>query len=316
MRFTVIGEALVDLVQSRADGRFTAHPGGSPYNVAITLGRLGERVELDARCGEDTFGQLLTAKLRESRVWLERWRTLPLPSSAAVAALDAQGRARYSFYLDGTAGTAFAGPTECPGEGILHAGSIASWLAPSSGAVQATLRAARSSGTTLVSYDPNARPALMPDEAAARAAIERCVGTAHLVKASDEDVATLYGDLPVSEVAGRWCALGASLVVVTLGSDGAAAFGPDGELARRPAARVEVADTVGAGDSFAGGLLCALATAGLGSPDELGRAVQGRDARIGDALHTAVAVAALTCRRPGADPPSRAELDAFLAAPA
>lgn len=314
MRFSVIGEALADLVQARADGRFTGHAGGSPYNVAITLGRLGEAVELIAQCGSDGFGQLLTAKLRQSGVLLDSWRTLPLPTTVAVATLDGRGQARYSFYLDGTAAPAFAAPAPLASDGILHAGSIASWLPPAAATVQATLAAARSSGTTLISYDPNVRPGLMADRAGTSAAIERCIELAHVVKASDEDVATLYGERPVSDVAASWCARGASLVVVTLGSAGAVAYGPHGEVARQAAAPVDVVDTVGAGDSFAGGLLSALAAADLARPAELAQAVRNRDQRIAEALHTAVAVSALTCSRAGADPPTRAEADAFLAA--
>jgi fructokinase len=314
MRFSVIGEALADLVQARSDGRFTAHAGGSPYNVAITLGRLGEPVELIAQCGADGFGQLLTAKLRQSGVLLDSWQTLPLPTSVAVATLDDRGQARYSFYLDGTAGPAFGGSAAPRQDGILHAGSIASWLPPAAATVHETLAAARSSGATLISYDPNVRPGLMADRAGTSAEIERCIGLAHVVKASDEDVAVLYDSRSLDDVAADWCARGASLVVVTLGSAGAVAFGPRGELARQPAAPIDVVDTVGAGDSFAGGLLSALATAGLGRPAELDRAVRDRDQRIGTALRTAVAVSALTCSRAGADPPTRTEVDAFLAA--
>jgi fructokinase len=314
MRFSVIGEALADLVQARSDGRFTGHAGGSPYNVAITLGRLGEPVELIAQCGSDGFGELLTAKLRQSGVLLDSWRTLPLPTSVAVANLDGRGQARYSFYLEGTAAPAFAAPATLPRDSILHAGSIASWLPPAAATVHQTLAKARTSGATLISYDPNVRPGLMADRAGTSAAIEHCIGLAHVVKASDEDVATLYGGRSVDDVAAGWCARGASLVVVTLGSAGAVAYGPHGELARQAAAPIDVVDTVGAGDSFAGGLLSALAAAGLARPAELVQAVQNRDQRIGAALRTAVAVSALTCGRAGADPPMRTEVDAFLAA--
>ena len=312
MRFTVIGEALVDLVQSREDARFAAHPGGSAFNVAITLGRLGDRVVFAGQRGTDGFGELLSAKLLGSGVRPDHWRTLALPSSLAVAALDHGGQAHYSFYFDGTAGLAFDALGPLPAADVVHAGSIASWLPPAAGFVQGVLRSARASGTTLVSYDPNVRPALLADRAATTAEIERCIALAHVVKASDEDLATLHPGEPVDAVAARWCALGATLVVVTRGADGAVAFGPGGELARRPAPRITVADTVGAGDSFAGALLSALAETELAAPADLARAVETRDGRLEQVLRVAVAVSAITCQRAGADPPTRAELDAYL----
>jgi len=312
MRFTVIGEALVDLVARRDDpSAFTAHAGGSPYNVAITLGRLGESVAFVGQCGGDGFGSVLTAKLRDSGVDLAAWRTLELPTSLAVATLDASSQARYGFYFEGTAGLCFDAGAIPPGD-VLHVGSIASWHPSSAPVVQAQLASVRARGETLVSFDPNVRPALMPDHAAAVAEIEKCVASAHVVKASDEDVAWLYPDVPLPAVARRWCELGARLVVVTRGRDGAVGYGSAGELAAVPAPWITVADTVGAGDSFAGGLLAALAVRGLAHPAKLSSAVESRDAALVDALHVAVTVSAITCERPGADPPTRAELDARL----
>ena len=310
--FTVVGEALVDLVQSRdAAASFTAHAGGSPYNVAITLGRLGRPVSLVARSGSDVFGGMLEAKARASGVGFERWQVVDEPTTLAVASLDARGSAHYDFYLDSTAGLSWDERLieQMPTGGVLHLGSIASWRPPTGPVLQALQRRAFDAGDTLVSYDPNVRPVLIADRDAVRAGIERCIAAAHLVKASDEDVAYLYGDAPLAQVAERWCGLGAVLVVVTLGSEGAVAFGPDGELARRPGVPIVVADTVGAGDSFAGGLLAALADAGLATPD----ALRAADADgIAGAVSRAVLVSAMTCERPGADPPTHAELLARL----
>jgi fructokinase len=302
-----VGEALVDLVQSRDDAAaFSAHPGGSPYNVAITLARLGQTVSLVARSGRDAFGRMLEDKARASGVGFDRWQIVGEPTSLAVASLDPDGGATYDFYLDSTAGLAWDDSLVdlVPTGGVLHLGSLASWRAPSGPVLQAMQRRAFESGTTLVSYDPNVRPALIAHRDAARASIERCVAAAHVVKASDEDLAYLYPDVAPGEVAARW---GVPLAVVTLGRDGAVAIGPDGELARCAGRDIVVADTVGAGDSFAGGLLAALADADVTSPHALERA--GRDV-IGAALERAVAVSALTCERRGAEPPTTAELAA------
>jgi fructokinase len=305
--FTVVGEALVDLVQSRDDpAEFTAHAGGSPYNVAITLGRLDRQVSLVARSGRDAFGRMLEDKARASGVAFDRWQVVDEPTSLAVASLDPAGVATYDFYLDSTAGLGWDDSLVdlVPTGGVLHLGSIASWRPPSGPVLQAMQRRAFESGTTLVSYDPNVRPALIADVAAARASMERCIAAAHLVKASDEDVAHLYPGESLAEVAARWAA---PLVVVTLGGSGAVAFGADGELARCAGRQITVADTVGAGDSFAGGLLAALADAQLASPQALAGATREQ---LGAALERAVAVSAITCERRGAEPPTTAELAA------
>jgi fructokinase len=305
--FTVVGEALVDLVGQLP--AFTAHAGGSSYNVAITLARLGCDVALVARTGDDGFGRILQDKARESGVRFDRWEIVPEPTSLAVATLDARGRAEYDFYLDSTAALGWDERLVdlAPAGGVLHLGSIASWRPPSGPLLQAAQRRAYDGGHTLISYDPNVRPALIDSVAAATRSIETCIAAAHLVKSSDEDVAFLYPDTPIAQVAARWCALGALLVVVTLGRDGAVGYGPDGELARRPGEKITLADTVGAGDSFAGGLLSALADAGITTPDALRDAhAEVVDAAVGEA----VLISAMTCERSGANPPIRAELDA------
>ena len=299
--FTVVGEALVDLVGQPP--QFTAHAGGSPYNVAITLARLGEQVSMVARTGRDVFGELLEGKARDSGVAFDRWQVVDEPTALAVASLDEHGSASYDFYLDGTAGLGWDDSLVdlVPSGGVLHLGSIASWRAPSAGVLQALQRRAYDAGA-LVSYDPNVRPMLIADPKLARASVERCVGAAHLVKASDEDIAYLYPDVAPAEVAARWCGLGARAVVVTLGSEGAVAFGEGGELARQPGVPITVVDTVGAGDSFTGGLLAAV---GAATPAEV-------PGRVVAALASAVAVSAMTCERAGADPPTRAEVDERL----
>jgi fructokinase len=303
--FTVVGEALVDLVQSRDNpADFSAHAGGSPYNVAITLARLDQPVSLVVRSGRDAFGRMLEDKARASGVAFDRWQIVDEPTSLAVASLDPSGGATYDFYLDSTAGLSWNDSLVdlVPTGGVLHLGSIASWRPPSGPVLQAMQRRAFDSGTTLVSYDPNVRPALITDVDVTRASIERCIASSHVVKASDEDVAYLYPHASLAEVAARW---DAPLVVITLGGEGAVAYGKGGELARCAGRDITVADTVGAGDSFAGGLLSALADAGVTTPDALAGA--GTD-QLGAALEQAVAVSAITCERRGAEPPTRADL--------
>lgn len=313
MRFVSIGEALVDLVAG-TDGSFTAHAGGSPFNVAVTLGRLGARVSMSGAVGADAFGAVLTACLTDSGVDLDLWRTVAAPTSLAVATLAADGGASYSFYFDGTAGLDFT-EAPAPGDGgdvdVLAAGSIASWFGEGSARVRDALARARSGGATLVCYDPNVRGALIDDVSAVRDRIETCVAAAHLVKASDEDVAFLYPAEPIEEVVARWHRIGAVLVVLTRGAAGAVASAHDGVLCDLPAVPIDVVDTVGAGDSFTGGLLWALGRAGLASPAALTAAVERADPALTAAVETAIAVAAVTSSRAGANPPTAAELAAF-----
>lgn len=307
--FTVIGDVLVDLVEARGEpGKFLAHPGGSAYNVAITLARLGADVALVARTGPDRFGRMLEAKARDAGVSFDRWQVVAEPTTLAVASLDPSGGAEYDFYLDATAGPGWddAVVELADSVRVLHLGSLSSWLPPSGRVLHSLQRRAYDAGA-LVSYDPNVRPALISDVGTVTASIEQSIAAAHVVKASDEDAAFLYRGEALADVARRWCALGASVVVLTCGAEGAVAFGPDGELARVPGRPVVVADTVGAGDSFAGGLLAALAHDALIDPGQLATATPDR---IGSALERAVHVSALTCERPGADPPTRAEVDA------
>lgn len=311
--FTVVGEALVDLVADPArPGSFAAHAGGSPYNVAVTLARLGAPVALVARRGADAFGELLEAKLRASAVALDHWEVSETPTTLAVASVDLTGQARYGFYLEGTAALTWHDALERvrPASGVLHVGSLSSWWGRSGDLIRALQRRVHRSGTVLISYDPNVRPALIADLEQVRALVEEAVARAHLIKASDEDVAYLYPRADLGEVAARWCGLGASVVVVTRGEAGAVALGSAGELVSVPGLPITVADTVGAGDSFAGGLLAALGALGLDSPGALEVAAAARDPRLAAALRQAVTVSAMTCERPGADPPTAGEVAA------
>lgn len=314
-RFTVVGEALVDLVETvGSPGTYTAHPGGSLYNVALTLARLGQPVSLVARTGRDAFGRLLEDKARSSGVLFDRWQIVSEPTSLAVASLDAHGKAHYDFYLDNTAGLGWDDTLVdlVPSGGVLHVGSLASWRAPSGPVIQALQQRAFDLGNTLVSYDPNVRPVLIADHDAVRAGIERCVSASHIVKTSDEDAAYLYPDATPAEVAQRWCGLGALLVIVTYGAEGAAVYVDGAEILRRPGLSITLADTVGAGDSFSGGLLAAFADREVTTPDALRAALDGPI--VGAALDQAVLVSAMTCERAGANPPTSQELLARRAA--
>ncbi|GGN38956.1 carbohydrate kinase family protein [Streptomyces fuscichromogenes] len=301
---TVIGEALVDLVQLDTPGDYRARPGGSPFNVAIGLARLGHRTALMARLADNTFGRLLREHAAAEGVDLAYAPAAVEPTTLAVVSTDAEGRASYDFYLDSTADWQWteAETALVPRDtSVLHFGSVASWTSPADRHIHAVAQRLRAEGATVISYDPNVRPVLLGAPERGREAVERSVGTAHLVKASREDVEWLYPDTSIEKIAAHWLELGALLVVITDGPDGAHVFHAAAGSLSRPGRRVAVVDTVGAGDAFTAGLLGSLTRHGLHSPQTLAAADPGV-LRI--AVDDAILVSALTCERLGADPPT------------
>lgn len=299
----VAGEALVDLVAS-GPRTWTSHPGGSPANVAVGLARLGVPTALLARLGRDVFGRLLREHLVAAGVDLSLAVDAAESSSLAVASLDEAGVAQYDFWVEGTADWQWTRDELHLPEGVaaLHTGSMALELEPGASRLHELLE--RVQGQVLVSYDPNVRLARRGAPADGLAAVERVVALADVVKASSEDLAWLLPGVPLADVLGRWHALGPALVVVTDGAGGALALGPGG-LQSVDAVPVVVADTVGAGDAFTAGLLAGLEDAGL-----LQRTALDGAQDLTAPLALAAQVAALTCARPGADPPRRAALRA------
>jgi len=299
----VVGEALVDIVERPGDEP-SAHPGGSPANVAVALARLGRDVELVSWFGADAHGSLLRSHLELEEVRLSAASARASRTSTARARLDESGAATYIFDLE------WAPPEPDPALQplVLHTGSIAAVLEPGARTVTQTIARHRSGAT--VSYDPNIRPDLMPDRDATRTAVERLVSQADVVKASDEDLAWMYPQEDPFAVARRWLASGPAVVVVTRGAEGAWAVTAAGdELVAEPHP-ADVVDTVGAGDSFTAGLLDGLWAAGLlgGARREALRRLDA--ATLQRVLVHAARIAAITVSRAGANPPTRAELAA------
>ncbi len=300
-RVLVVGEALVDVVPDQ-DGQPQDFPGGSPANVAITLGRLGRDVRLVTLLGDDDRGALVRSWLEASGVTVLAGPTASGRTSSAVVTLDETGAATYDFDLDWHL-------DEIPDDGsdVLHAGSIATVLEPGADTVLEAFRAYR--GRALISLDPNARPTITPDRAGPAARVEELVALSDLVKVSDEDLHWLHPDHDPVVTATRWAGAGPGLVVITRGGDGATAVRPDGTTLEVPGVPVVVADTVGAGDTFSGVLIDALLGLGVRGADDL-RALSDRD--VLGVVTTAAIGAAINVSRPGANPPSRAELDSAL----
>ncbi|PKH43803.1 carbohydrate kinase family protein [Nocardioides alpinus] len=303
----VVGEALVDVVPDR-DGHPQDLPGGSPANVAITLGRLGRDVRLVTLLGDDERGAVVRSWLEASDVTVLAQPTASGRTSTAAVTLDATGAASYVFDLDWN--LASVPDEECD---VIHVGSIATVLEPGADAVLDAVRSRR--GRALVSLDPNARPSITPDRTGPVARVEALVALADVVKVSDEDLEWLHPDHHPVATATRWASMGPGLVVVTRGGAGAIAVRPDGTTLEVPGVPVVVADTVGAGDTFSGVLIDTLLSLGVrgAAGAEALRALSDRD--LLDVVTTAAIGAAVTVSRPGADPPDRAELTAALGGP-
>lgn len=309
----VAGEALIDLVPETGPGRYRAVPGGSPANVAVGLARLGCRTQLMARLSDSGFGRQIRTHLAENAVGLDLAVRTVDPSTLAVVSLDERGAATYDFYAEATADFGWQDdelPDRLPdGALALCTGSIAVFREPGASALDRLLRRERDGGSATVVLDPNLRPALIGSRERVHARWRELVALADVVKASDEDVAWLHPDDDPADVVADWSADGPALVVLTRGDAGALAVTADDVVAEIPAVPVDVVDTVGAGDSFTAGLVDTLRR-----HDLLGRrnrdAIAGLDQEALTAvLDRAARIAAITCGRQGADPPTYDEVD-------
>jgi fructokinase len=300
---TVVGEALLDLVADGAGRSFAAHPGGSPANVAVGLARLDTPVRLATQLADDLPGRLITEHLRDSGVLVDVLPSATAATSLALASVDEAGVASYDFRL---AWDISRGPYVDPRCVCLHTGSIAAAYPPGAEMVDRAIAEHRAAGLT-ISYDPNIRPSLIGPRESERLRVARQVASSDVVKTSAEDLEWLYPGEPLEAVAERWLGTGPALVVVTLGAKGAYAVSRAGRFTRPPMP-VTVVDTVGAGDAFMAGLLDGLNRGGLLGPRTDLAAIDA--ATVTEVVDFATRVAGITCSRPGAQPPTRAEINA------
>jgi len=307
---TVIGESLVDVVARQGHGELTVHPGGSPANVAVALSRLGQRTTLVTQIGDDDHGALIRAHLERNGVEVTLAGPASQPTSQALARLDAHGAATYEFDLSWDV----RGLRLAEGSAAVHIGSLGAVLAPGGEQVLRLAESVCRRGDVVISYDPNVRPSVTPDRRQVAATMERAAASAHVVKLGDEDLAFLFPGTTPAQLAASFFGDGrpTQLLVVTRGRDGAIALTRRTHLSA-PAVPVVVVDTVGAGDTFTAALLAGLAGSGLLSPAALASGVEREQDLLRETVGQALAAAALTCTRPGADPPTAGELRRFLA---
>ena len=305
--FLVCGEALWDLFAVEGGGglSFDARVGGSPFNVAVGLARLGQGAGLFTGLSTDRLGERLLAALEAEGVATSALVRRENPSTISLVDLGADGSPRYAFYGEGAADRSVITddlPALGPETWGLHAGSYSLAVEP----VGATLLALfeRERGRRLLTLDPNVRLTIQPDLAIWLDRLEKFLACADVVKVSEEDLGLLHPGRALEDVAQDWLAKGPALVVITRGAEGAVAFGPAGRI-ETPGRRVEVVDTVGAGDTFQAALIAGLSERGATAR----AAVEALDRQeISALLAFAVQAAAITCSRRGADLPRRAEL--------
>lgn len=310
----VCGEALIDLfigAPSPTGLPAEAVAGGSPFNVAIGIGRLGRSSAFLSTLSEDELGIFLAGKLADAGVSSEYIQRCPNPTTLSVIATNASGQPQYSFYAPDSADRALtpeALPAHLPPEvKAIAAGSYSLGVEPIATAIETLL--AREAGSRVVSLDPNVRPRVVGDLTAYRERFERLLAHAHIVKASDEDMHLLYPGKDLVTAAQAWLQRGPKLVIVTRGADGPLAIFGSSSV-ERPAPRVEVVDTVGAGDTFHAGLLSWLDANDLLTPDAIATI---SEAKVVEGLDFAAAAAAIVCTRRGANPPTWDETIRFMA---
>ncbi|MEU3964112.1 carbohydrate kinase [Streptomyces buecherae] len=309
----VAGEALIDLVPStatppEADARLTPlvpRRGGGPYNTALALGRLGSPTAFCSRVSTDGYGAALLDALHAAGVDTAPVQRGPEPTTLAVAEVNEEGSAGYVFYVEGTADRLFELPAALPpGTTALSLGTCSLVLEPGATAYEALLRREARRGV-FTALDPNIRADLIADPDAYRARFASWLPHLNLLKLSVEDATWLAGSPDVTAAARGWLAAGPAAVVVTHGADGLGVHTRGAAELRVPGVRIDVVDTIGAGDTVNAALLHRLA-----AHDALSGAAMANLApdTWRDILTFAARASALTCSRAGAEPPFAAEL--------
>ncbi|MDR2798755.1 MAG: carbohydrate kinase [Treponema sp.] len=324
------GEALIDMVPIKAlvgqkpdaETGFIPCPGGSPYNTALALGRLGVPVQFLGRLSRDFFGERLITKLIQNQVGTGLIIRSSEPSTLAFVHIEAGKEPQYLFYTEGTADRSLTTadiPGRLPEETrCILFGSIAMTMEPVASAIESlifrehTQAARQGKERPVISLDPNIRPFMIRDREAYRNRFETWLRAVSILKISAEDMAYIYPDQDLKAAIERALNLGVRLALLTQGSAGALA------LLRRerdellqvtvPGFPVTVADTIGAGDTFHGAFLAWLELHGRMSPSQVASLTRGE---LSEALGFANKAAALVCTRHGANPPALAEIEAL-----
>lgn len=315
---TSMGEILIDflpIVEADKTTGFRMVAGGSPFNTALGIARLGQPSAFACNVANDFFGRFLRSHIETEQIDTRFVREVDAQTTLAFVAME-DNEPAYAFYGEAAADTLMT-PEQLPDAlfdetAIFHCGSISLLRGSTPDAVVAAVE--RLKGRALISFDPNLRPNLVKDEASYRELLVHMFSQADIVKISAADLEWLAPGQDIEAVAREILSHGPALVVVTRGSEGSLALlaCPDGSTleARHPVFPIKLVDTVGAGDSFSSGLLTGLAERGIYDR----AALEALDSnQLEELLRFAAAVSGITCSRGGANPPTRAEVESFLA---
>jgi fructokinase len=299
---TVVGEALVDIIVDTS-GEVTSVIGGAPLNTARTIARLGVPATFLGGVSTDSFGARIMRLLEADGVSLALGHQVPEPTTLAIATLDEAGAATYRFMMRGTSASAVT-PAEAlahvgADSRALHVGTLGLVLEPLVDASVAVVGAA--SDDQVVMVDPNCRPSVMAGSTVFRTALDSVLARADIVKVSGDDLAFLFPGEAAPDSARRLREEACAVVLFTDGAHAVHVLGAGLDVVL-DVPRVPVVDTVGAGDAFGGGFLAHWLHAGLS------RADLADPDRVVAAARFGIAVAGITCQRPGADPPRAHEV--------
>jgi fructokinase len=301
MAVWVCGEALIDLIPvTPGSDQRQVIPGGGPANTAHALARLDIPTEFIGGLSDDQYGQRMRSEFIAGRVGLTFTPEHQLPTCLAIVSIDLDGGATYEFKIDGTATFAFAtenlpDPKLVNPEAI-YIGTLATIIEPGASILKDWIIQAKDYAPII--YDPNIRSSVISDRSRYQEVVKNWVVLSNVVKASEDDLAWLYPDTDPLKIARSWVSQGVQLVVVTKGENGIVGVTENQEVSI-PGVKVEVIDTVGAGDTVGAVLVEALIEFGLEKlTSEL----------LSHTLHRAALAAAITCSRAGANPPTKAEL--------
>ncbi len=294
MSIWVCGEVLIDVLPT---GPVV---GGGPANTAKALARLGHDVDFIDGISTDAFGVSARKELSQDNVGLGLCNSSEKPTCTATVTLDSQGGARYEFLIDGTAtfdfDKAWLPDPERLKPSVLHIGTLVTVIEPSASVLYDW--AVQVGEFAPIVFDPNIRPSVLSDRQKYCQAVEKWVGISSIVKVSDDDIAWLYPDESVDEVARRWIAGGVSCVVITRGGQGLIGYTEHG-VEEVDGVKTVIVDTVGAGDTVG-----AIVVEGITEHSVAGLVGHTLNA----VLHKAALAAAITCSRAGAQPPRTHEL--------
>ena len=294
----VCGEVLIDLIPDGTERK--AVVGGGPANTAKALAKLGIATQFIDGISSDQYGQMILKELHHDGVLLDHVKFSDKPTCLAIVSLSQNGGATYEFVIDGTATFDFShswlpDPFELK-PSLLHIGTLVTAIEPAASVLHEW--ASKVAEVAPIVFDPNIRPAVLDNRDLYVAAVEKWVAISSAVKVSDDDLNWLYPGVSIETVVNRWLSDGVALVVVTFGSNGLTGFASEGKV-EIGAVKVDVVDTVGAGDTVGAVLVEAMIEKGLANLNgEILKATLNRAAKA----------AAITCSRSGAKPPSKLEI--------